>query len=533
MFHSNSGSQSVALESTPVEIDGLSLDMAKVVAVARYHAPVILSDQAREAVRRCAGMMEHLVTSKEVVYGLTTGIGDLVKVRLSSDESAQLQRNIILSHSAGTGAPLPLEVVRAAMLLRANLLARGFSGVREVVIDTLIRMLNEDIVPEVPEKGSLGASGDLSPLAQIAEVMLGSGYAYHKNIRLPAGVALQRAGITPIVLAHREGLALINGPQVILAGALLLLNDSISLLKHSIVAAAMTMDALGSSRQALDPRLHGLRPFAGQVLVASNVRKLLNGSEIPERENAVQDGYSLRCIPQVLGTSVEAIHYALSQCSTELNSVTDNPVFFPEDGAFLSGGNFHGQPIAMAMDFAAIALAEVANLAERHVNRMLNARLSGLPPFLAANGGVNSGLMLAQYTAAALVSENKVLAHPGVVDSISVSADQEDHVSMGPVSVRKCAEILENCITVLGIELLCAAQALDFRRPRTPGVGTGTARTVIRGKVPFMEVDRPLYVDIASMRELVETGSVLTAVEEAVGDISICPVTVQSQLHSC
>jgi histidine ammonia-lyase len=433
-----------------------------------------------------------------------------------------LQRNIIYSHAAGTGDPFPEEVVRAAMALRANVLARGNSGVRLQTAEIFIKMLNKGVVPFVFEKGSVGTSGDLSPLAQLAEVCLGEGQAYYKGELIPGGDALKRAGIDPVVPTYKEGLGLINGSQMVTGGSALLLVDARRLLKNACIAAAMTIDVLKGVEKAYDARLHAVRPFKGQNAVAHNLRLLMADSEIlKEKSGKVQDGYSMRCTPQVLGPSVDCWHYVREQIEIEMNSTADNPLFFPDDNVHLAGGNFHGQPIGMAIDFLCIAMSEVANLSERHSNRLLNPVLSGLPDFLVEGKGVNSGLMVAQYTAAALVSENKVLSHPATVDSISVSADQEDHVAMAPIAIRKCGEILRNVGAVLAIEMYCAAQAFDFRKPLKPGKGTGIAYEVIRDHVSFLESDRVLYPDINKIAELVRSGAILDAVESQLGELPL------------
>ena len=505
-----------------VYINGKDLTLEEIHRVAREKEEVRLSEEAKENVEKCWSVVQELVDSGEPIYGVTTGIGEFARIRVSAEMGRQLQENIIYSHAAGTGEIQAEEIVRAAILARANTLAKGYSGVRLSTLERFIALLNKGITPVVYEKGSVGTSGDLSPLAQLAEVVIGKGEAFYKGERMSGAEALKKAGLKPVELTFKEGLGLINGSQMMTGQAALILYDVEILLKNALVASAMTVDALRALPKPFDKRVHEVRPFHGQRLVAEQMRRLLEGSEILTKgKGKVQDAYSLRCIPQVLGPTIDAYRYVKEQIEIELNSAADNPLFFPEDKITLAAGNFHGQPVAMAMDFLGIALSEVASLSERHTNRLLNPVLSGLPDFLIQGKGVNSGLMVAQYTAAALVSENKVLSHPAVVDSISVSADQEDHVSMGPIAVRKCQEILKNVQVVVAIEMLCAAQALDFRKPLKPGKGAAAAYRTIRKEVTFMEKDRPLYPDINKVAKMVREGSIVKAVESVVGQIKV------------
>lgn len=503
-------------------IDGENLTIEKVHTVARENASVRIGENAAERVNKCRGFIEELVESNTAVYGVTTGIGEFARIRVSPEMGEQLQKNIVYSHAAGVGDVVPIDQVRAGMVLRVNTLCRGNSGVRLSTIQTIVDMLNKGVTPIVFEKGSLGASGDLSPMSQIAMVVMGEGEAMFKGKRIPGSEAMKMAGIEPVTLSYKEGLGIINGSQLLTGMSALILFDAIRFIKNAQIASAMSIDALRSVESAFDHRLHEARPFRGQGIVASNLRNLFKDSGImADKSGKVQDGYSLRCTPQVLGPSLDALQYVRGQIEIEMNSSADNPLFFPDDRIYLAGGNFHGQPIGMAMDFLGIALAEVADLSERHTNRLLNPVLSGLPDFLVEGRGVNSGLMVAQYTAAALVSENKILAHPGVVDSISVSADQEDHVPMAPVSVRKCREILKNGEDVIAIEMYAAAQAMDFRKPLKPGRGTSVAYHVIREHVTFLEQDRPLYLDIHKISGLVRNCEVLDRVESEIGTIDI------------
>ena len=507
-----------------VVLDGNSLSIEQVHAVARQGAGVSVSPAAQAKMQRSRDYLERCVAEDKAIYGVTTGIGEFARVRISPEQSAELSRRIIYSHSAGTGNPFPEDAVRAAMLLRANVLSKGYSGVRLCLLDTVLNMINKGVVPYIQEKGSLGVSGDLSPMSQFAEVALGEGRAWYKGELLSGGEAMKRAGVKPTDLTYKEGLGLINGSQMMTGGSALLIYDAERVLKNALIAAAMSCDALRAVARAFDPQVHRIRPYPGQNCVAANLLRLFADSEIMANlTGKVQDGYSIRCTPQAMGPSFDTLEHVRKIVSIELNAAADNPVFFGEEdgqeGAYFAAGNFHGQAIGMVVDFLCIALAEIADLSERHTNRLLNPVLSGLPDFLVEGKGLNSGLMVAQYTAAALVSENKVLSHPASVDSISVSADQEDHVSMGPIAVRKCNEILRNVRAVLAIEMMSAAQAFEFHEGRRPGKGTGVAYDLIRTKVPKLEDDRVLYPDIEAIRQMVEDCSILDAVEAEVGPL--------------
>lgn len=505
-----------------VVLDGNSLTIESLCAVARYGAPVAVAPQAREKMQRSRQVIERFIKENVAIYGVTTGIGEFARIRISPEQSAELQRRIIYSHSAGTGNPQPRDVVRAAMTCRANTLAKGYSGVRLKLIDTVVEMINKGVVPWVQEKGSLGTSGDLSPLSQVAEVAIGEGRAYFKGELMPGAEAMRRAGVQPTDLTAKEGLGLINGSQMMTAGAALLVYDAERILKNAMIASAMALDALRAVEKAYHPLVHRVRPYPGQNAVAANLVRLLADSEIlANKTGKVQDGYSMRCTPQILGPSLDTLEFVRRTIEIEMNSAADNPLFFGSEGEYFAAGNFHGQGVGMVVDFLCIAMSEVANLSERHTNRLMNPVLSGLPDFLVEGKGLNSGLMVAQYTAAALVSENKVLSHPASVDSISVSADQEDHVSMGPIAVRKCTEILKNVRTVLAIEMMSAAQAFEFHEGRKPGKGTAAAYRVIRSRVPRLVDDRVLHPDIAAIGELVESNAILEAVENEVGPLML------------
>jgi len=505
-----------------VFIDGHSLTIEQVHKVARNDAKITLTEKGKEQVDRCRTVIEEMVESGEAIYGVTTGIGEFARIRVSPEQGSELQKRIIYSHAAGTGDPFPPDVVKAAILARANVIAKGYSGVRLSVLETFIEMANRGVIPVVFEKGSLGVSGDLSPMSQLAEVILGEGEAYYQGERMPGGEAMKRAGLEPITLSYKEGLGLINGSQMMTAGMALLIYEAERVIKNAIISGAMTIDALKSVPKAFDARLHEVRPYNGQNAVAASIRRLTEGSAIiADRSGKVQDGYSLRCTPQVIGPTIDAMFYAREQVEIEMNSAADNPLFFAEDNVHLAGGNFHGQSIALVADFLGIAMSEVADLSERHTNRLMNPVLSGLPDFLVEGRGLNSGLMVAQYTAAALVSENKVLSHPASVDSISVSADQEDHVSMGPIGVRKLGEIIKNVRAVIAIEMMSAAQAFDFRQPKKPGRGTQIAYEEIRKVVDHLTDDRVLYPDIEKIRKLVEDNTILDRVEAELGPLSL------------
>lgn len=504
----------------PVMVDGESLSIEDVVQVARQNEPVILHESAIPRIKSSRAVVETAIKKGNVVYGVNTGFGDLADVSINKEDLAQLQVNLIRSHSAGVGPPFSREVVRGMMLLRANALAKGYSGVRLEVIETLIEMINKDVTPVIPQQGSVGSSGDLAPLAHMTLVFIGEGEAYQSGKIVRGKEALRKAGIKPIVLQAKEGVALINGTQPMSSVGSLAIYDALKLVHNASIASSMSLEALRGSRMAADERIHAIRPHEGQKDVASAQRKILIDSEINKSHadcGKVQDAYSLRCIPQVLGASLDAIRYAYSVLETEINAATDNPLVFGDDGVVISGGNFHGQPVALAMDFLGIAISEIASISERRINRLVNPNLSGLPAFLTTEGGLESGMMIAQYTAAALVSENKVLAHPASVDSIPTSADQEDHVSMGTIAARKAANILENAQNVVAIEYMCACQGIDYLAPLKPSEPLEAACSTIRNVVPKLEDDRPLSPDISKIRELMKSGDIIASVESITG----------------
>jgi len=503
-------------------IDGMSLTLEDVVNVARNGYGVKLADHAVANIKKSRDYVENLVNEERVVYGITTGFGKFSDVSVTKDEAKELQRNLIISHACGIGEHFAPDIVRAMMLLRANALAKGYSGVQLDTIETLIALINKNIIPAVPEKGSLGSSGDLAPLSHISLTLLGEGDAYYDGVLVDSKVALDKAGVKPIELTSKEGLALINGTQAMTAVGALATWDAINLLKLSDITAALTMEALNGITDAFRPELHNVRPHAGQINAAKNMLDLLSGSERVSKQGEirVQDAYSLRCIPQVHGASKDAINYVKSKVEIEINSVTDNPVIFADSDIAISGGNFHGQPMALSFDFLGIAIAEIANISERRIERLVNPQLSGgLPAFLAENGGLHSGFMIAQYAAAALVSENKVLAHPASVDSIPSSANQEDHVSMGTIAARKARDIHYNASRVLVIELISACQAIDMDKNcegKKLGKGTAVAYDVIRAALPYIAEDAIMYRLFKKAEDIVDGNDIVEAVEKVV-----------------
>lgn len=494
----------------PFELDGSSLRLDDVVAVARGGREVRLAAAARARMAAARRMVEQVLARGETVYGITTGFGELASTSIPPEQARQLQLNLVRSHAAGVGPQLPRDVVRAMMLLRANGLAAGRSGVRPELAGLLLSCLNRGVLPVVPAQGSVGASGDLAPLAHIALVLIGEGRAQVDGAILPGGEALAARDLAPLTLEPKEGLALVNGTQATTAIGALAIHDAEAVLAAAVTAAAMSVEALRGSHTPFADALQQARPQPGQARIAALLRTLLAESAIEASHRdcgKVQDPYTLRCIPQVLGASLDALDYCRGVVERELNAVTDNPLCFPEDGTVLSGGNFHAQPVALAMDFLKVAVAEIASFSERRTYLLLDGARSGLPPFLAANPGLESGLMIAQNTAAALASENKVLAHPASVDSLPTSAGQEDHVSMGPVAARQAAQIVENTARVVAIELLCAAQGLDWLAPLRPGQGVALAYERVRRAAPRLAGDRVLSEDIEALAELVRSGA--------------------------
>ena len=511
----------------PILIDKEKLTLDDVVAVARRNCPVQSSPEGNQRVEQTRALIDAWVKEKKVIYGITTGFGALCNVPISEADTRQLQHKIIMSHAAGIGAPLPEDVVRAIMAVRLHDLFMGYSGCSLNTLQYLMAFLNQGLTPVVPEKGSVGSSGDLAPMAHLGLVLLGKGEAFYQEERMDGSQALAAIGLEPLELMAGEGLALINGTQVMTGLAALVVHDAIRLAKLADIACAMSLEVLMGSNSEFDPRIHEIRPHPGQVASADNMLRLTGDSEIilsHEGCARVQDAYTLRCSPQIHGASKDAVVHARHVLDIEINATTTNPLIFTDTQEIRLGGNFHGQPIAMAADYLSMGIAELGNVSERRIERMVNPQLSELPAFLVHNGGLNSGFMIAQYTAAALVSENKVLAHPACVDSIPTSANKEDHVSMGTIAIRQCREILDNVEHVIAVEMLCAAQAYDLLTEKKKiawGRGTREAYRVIREHVDYLAEDRELGQDIENMVALIRTGKIIHAAEEAVGELEL------------
>ena len=508
-----------------VIINGRDLTVEEVIRVCRGYEKVEIAPEAKEAVIKARNYIEKKLEEGAVIYGLTTGFGKFANVVISREEAEQLQKNLIISHTCAMGQPYETRYVRAAMLLRCNALSRGNSGIRLETIQTMIDMLNAGIHPVIPEKGSLGASGDLAPLSHIALALIGLGEVEYKGETVPAAEAMAKEGITPVVLAAKEGLALNNGTQMMTAVGVNVLWDAMHLMKTADIATAMTAEALHGITKAYDHKVHDLRGHQGQKDAAENLRTLLAGSKnaFEVQPSKVQDPYSLRCIPQIHGASRDAIQYVYEAVSRELNAVTDNPIVFPDEDEVISGGNFHGQPMALAFDFLKMAISEFADVSERRAERLINPQLSeGLPAFLTKYGGVCSGFMIAQYAAASMVSENKIYAHPACVDSIPSSGNQEDHVSMGTTSARTAAMVLDNAQKVIGIELAAAAQGIWLRQEigesdiSNLAPATKAAYDCIRTVSEPVDEDILMHDELKKFDEMVKDFSILEAVEKVV-----------------
>jgi len=514
--------KSLTINTVYITPNGIKIE--DVVKVAREGYKVALSKESSEAINKARELVDRYVKEERVVYGLTTGFGKFSDVAINKDETGLLQRNLIISHACGVGKPLPEETVRALMLLRVNALSRGYSGIRLSTVNVLIEMLNKGVHPYIPEQGSLGASGDLAPLSHMVLTMLGEGEAYYEGELLSSKEAMEKAGISTIELTSKEGLALINGTQVMTAIGALGVYDAVNLMKAADICAALTMEALEGIVDAYDHKVHEVRGHKGQINTAKNVLNLLEGSQRVTRqgEKRVQDAYALRCTPQIHGASKDAIEYVKSKIEIEINAVTDNPIIFPEQDEVISGGNFHGQPIALVMDFMAIAVSEIANISERRLERLVNPALSnGLPAFLSEKGGLNSGFMIVQYSAASLVSENKVLSHPASVDSIPSSANQEDHVSMGTIGARKASKIIEHAQNVLGMEMMGACQGIDLREKAQLGKGTELAYKSLRAEVAMLKEDRVMYKDINKCVDIIKKAKIINDIEDAIGNLTL------------
>lgn len=506
--------------SKHIILDGKSLTLTQVVEVSRQKTTVSISDGAIEAVNASRQIIDDIVASKKVTYGVNTGFGSLVKVSIPQEETRQLQENLIRTHSSGFGDPLKEDEVRAIMLIRINSLLKGYSGIRLSTIDTLMSMLNKGVVPFIPEKGSLGASGDLAPLSHMVLPMLGLGKAYYHGELLAGREAMNRAGIPVIHLEAKEGLALINGTTVLTGIGALATYDAIELLKLADIVGAISLEVHNGIINAFDEELHIIRPQSGQLATAKNIRRLLKGSTLttPATADRVQDAYSLRCMPQIHGASKDTIAYVKEKVDIELNSVTDNPII-TRSGEVISGGNFHGEPLAQPFDFLGIGAAEIGNVSERRLERLVNTNLSGLPSFLVKYPGVNSGFMITQYAAASLASENKLLSHPASVDSITSCENQEDFVSMGTTAARTARDIVSNSRRIVATELMAACQGINFVKDRGDmGVGTQIAYDFFRQHVNFLEHDKDIemYDELEKATEVLIKGDLLRAVEERV-----------------
>lgn len=501
-------------------VRGSGLTVEDVVRVARGGEQISLDTQSIRRIERCREMLEKKIRAREIMYGVNTGIGEFSEVVLTPEQVEQYQRFLIYSHAAGIGKPLPEDVVRAAILTRINVHCHGNSGQRPIVTQTLAEMLNRGVTPVVFDKGSVGACGDLSPMGQMALVLIGEGEAFYRGRRLSGKDAMAAAGIPTIVFAARDGLATINGSNVTLGMGCLEIDEADKLLRTAEIAAAMTLEALNANMRPYDERLHAIRGFDGAVRSARNIMKVVSGSEYLEsKKKKVQDAYSMRSTPQVLGAIRDALKYARSQFLIELNGVGDNPIFLPDDDTVLTGANFQGTPISLPLDMLAAGVTTMCVISERRLNRLMNPALSvGLPPFLTKGAGMMSGLMLSQYTAGMLICEQRILSQPASTGSIPAAADQEDFVSMGMNSALKTRQILDNAYGVIAIEFIAGAQALDFRKQRS-GSGIKAAYDVIRKHVAYLDDDRPLFNDNNAMAEAVRKMEVLDAVEKAVGPL--------------
>lgn len=504
-----------------VVITGFNLTIEDVVKVARYGEKVELAPEALERIKVCRSMLEKKIIAKEIMYGVNTGIGEFSEIVLNDQQVKEFQKYLIYNHAAGIGDACPIEHVRGAMLGRINVHAHGNSGCRPEITLTLIEMLNRGVTPFVCNKGSVGACGDLAPMSQIALLLMGEGHAFYNGEFMAGKDALEKAGIPIPGLEARDGLAAINGSNVLTAMSAIHIYDMNRFLKQAEIAAAMTLDALLANTKPYDVRLHKLRGFAGSIRSSIAVKKCLEGSDIAtgKVKNKVQDAYSMRSTPQVIGAAHDAIAFARSQVEIELNGVGDNPIFIPEDNLTLTGANFQGSPVSLPMDMAGVAITMVCVLSERRLNRLLNPALSvGLPDFLTKGAGMFSGLMLSQYTADMQIVEQRILCAPASIQSIPAAADQEDFVSMGMNTALKNCQILDNAFGILGIEFMAAAQALDFRE-HTPGNGVSIAKAIIRKYVDFLDIDRPLYPDHNKMKALVKSCEILEAVEKELGSL--------------
>jgi histidine ammonia-lyase len=503
-------------------LNGDSLTLEDFIAVARHGAKIDLPQDVKDNMQKSRDLVEKYVDEEKVVYGITTGFGKFSDVNISKEDTKRLQKNLIMSHACGVGEIFNVEESRGVMLLRVNALAKGYSGIRISTVQTLVDMLNKGVTPIIPQQGSLGSSGDLAPLAHMVLVMFGEGEAIYKGERMTGKDAMDKAGIPTIELTSKEGLALINGTQVMTSVGALVIYDALNLSKMADLSAGLTNEALNGIVDAYDHKVHAVRKQKGQINTAKNLLTILEGSKNTTRQGEirVQDAYSLRCTPQVHGASKDCLEYVREKVEIEMNAATDNPLIFVEEEEVISGGNFHGQPMSIAFDFMKLGIAELANISERRLERLVNPALSeGLPAFLVEEGGINSGFMIVQYAAAALVSENKTLAHPASVDSIPSSANQEDHVSMGTIAARHAREILLNSRRVIAMEILAACQAIDLRGDKGLGKATKPVYDIIRKEIPMLKEDRIMNVDINKVDEIMRSESLIKAAEEKIGTI--------------
>ena len=503
-------------------IDGSNLTVENSISIIRQGLKLKLNPSAAKKIKKSRDLVDSWIAKDEVIYGITTGFGEFKNVKIPAESLKKLQSNLIKSHSAGVGNYIPDETARLMILFRINSIAKGYSGVRLELIETLIRFFNSGIVPLIPSQGSVGSSGDLAPLSHLALCLIGEGLCKYNGKVLSSKAAFAKCGIKIVELSAKEGLALINGTQMMTAYLVSSVYDAIMLSKLADVSGSLSLDAMKGSVKAFDAKIQQVRPHKGQIKSAANLRALLKGSEINKSHagcDKVQDAYSLRCMPQVHGAVRDTIEHCKNVLEIEMNSATDNPLIFSETGEFISGGNFHGEPVAFIADFLAIAISELGSISERRTARLVDGSLSGLPRFLIKEGGLNSGLMIAQYTAAALASENKVLSHPASVDSIPTSANQEDHNSMGSVGARKCYNVIENVKNIIAVEFLCAAQGIDFLRPMKSGTGSEAAYQYIRKNSKHISKDVIIGNEIANMKAIVISENFLSAVEKASGKL--------------
>jgi len=498
------------------------LPLQTLVALSRPKNRVGLTERSKKRVAACRSVVDRAVRKGATMYGINTGFGKLAGVRIADEQLGTLQQNLLLSHATGVGEPLSLAQSRLAFALRIHNLALGSSGVRQALIDQAVALWNAGMIPVIPSQGSVGASGDLAPLSHMALPLIGCGEVHHEGRVISGAAALRKLKRAPLRLAEKEGLALINGTQIMTAIGCLVVDGAMRLCRAADIACAMTVEALRGSERPFDPRVHEVRPHEGQRATAENLRALLQDSEVMQSHrdcDKVQDAYSLRCAPQVHGAAKDAVRYGLDVLVTEANSVTDNPLVFKGD--VISAGNFHGQPVSQALDFVKVGVSTLANISERRVEQLVNPDISGLPPFLAKDPGLESGFMIPQVVAAALASENKTLAHPASVDTIPTSANREDHVSMGVTAARHADRVAANTAKVLGIEVLCAAQGLDLGARLRPGVGVAAAHRALRRRIQGLDRDRYLAPDLAAAEELIVDGALVAAVEKKIGPLAV------------